>query len=692
VPRLFYSLAVLLLGFTVLTSAGVFDRLGGPWPDQPVSRTASRAAQVPQQHSSVAFPARPAAANQPGTHQPSTQDELPSRSIEPAATSGALAHRRKPATVPSVHTQTTQPLAPQPLALTSNWPSASQPSLWVAASQPRSPIAQPPAPAVAPGPSPQNQSPPLLAGLNLDLTYVNLNSSAYTRFKAWVDRALAGNIGYGFETTDAALMYHFTGNTAYCDLAVRLVEQQVTEAEAAIAAGTNPPVAGDSYLEVGPMIGDLAQTMDSCARRMTAQQVQRWSAYAEQTIWNVWNHASARWGNRSAPWTGWSVDNPGNNYHYSFLTATAYWGLASGRHQAWIDFLNTQKWPPLQAYYAQLPGGGSREGTGYGTAQMRLFTLYRIWRDAMPVDYANANTHTTDTIHYWVHATVPTRDRFAPFGDQSRNSVPELYDYHRRLVLEARALTTNATAKSIASWWLNGISVPQMTSGFNYRHDLLPAGTGGTPPADLTYHARGTGHLFSRTGWDTGAMWVAFAAGPYVESHAHQDQGAFTLFSGDWMAVTSNIWSASGIEQATTMHNLVRFERSGSVVPQREGTTSSMTLTRGAAGAFTAQANLTPAYGSNSPVTSWQRRLDFANRALTVTDSFQLASGTTAIHQTHVPTLPTISGTTATTTRMRMRVLSPAGATLSAVAMGGGRYRIEVRGSATGYTVQYSEP
>lgn len=688
-PRLLYSLAALLLGFTVLTSAGVFDRLGVYWPDQSASpKPPARTAQVPQQP--AAATSRPAPAVRTGTHQPSTP-ETPAGSIEAPATSGALAQRRSVATVPTVRTQAT-PSREQP----SHWTSAPRPSQWLVASQPRSPIGQPQPqpplePAVPPGPSAQNQSPPLLAGLNLDLTYVNLNSSAYTRFKAWVDRALAGNIGYGFETTDAALMYHFTGNTAYCDLAVRLVEEQVAAAEAAIAAGTNPPVAGDSYLEVGPMISDLAQTMDSCARRMTTQQVQRWSAYAEQTIWNVWNHASARWGNRSAPWTGWSVDNPGNNYHYSFLTATAYWGLTNGRHPTWINFLNTQKWPPLQAYYAQLPGGGSREGTGYGTAQMRLFTLYRIWRDAMPVDYANANTHTTDTIHYWVHATVPTRDRFAPFGDQSRNSVPELYDYHRRLVLEARALTTNATAKSIASWWLNGISVPQMTSGFNYRHDLLPAGTGGTPPADFTYHATGTGHLFSRTGWDTGAMWVAFAAGPYVESHAHQDQGAFTLFAGDWMAVTSNIWSHSGIEQATTMHNLVRFERNGSVVPQREGTTSSMTITRGAAGAFTAQANLTPAYGSNPPAT-WQRRLDFANRVLTVTDSFQLASGTTAIHQTHVPTLPTISGTTATTTRMRMRVLSPAGATLSVVAMGSGRYRIDVRGSATGYTVQYSEP
>ena len=562
-------------------------------------------------------------------------------------------------------------------------------SLWEE-TEVRRPVQKPRRPPVV-APTPQRLSRPTLARIDLNLSYVNRNATAYTRFRSWVDNAVAGSVGYGFEATDAAMMYQLTRSGAYCDLAIRLVEQQVSAAEAAIAAGQNPAVAGDSYLEVGPMISDLAQTLDSCASRIPAQQKQRWSAYAEQAIWNVWNHENAGWGTRAAPWTGWSVDNPGNNYRYSFLTATAYWGLANGRRPAWINYLNAQKWPPLTRYYAQLPGGGSREGTGYGTAQMRLFTLYRIWRDATGVDYGNANSHLTDTIHYWTHATVPTLDRFAPFGDQSRNSVPELYDYHRRLMLEARAVTNNAEARAIASWWLNNISVREMSSGFNLRHDLLPAG-GGTPPSTLTYSATGTGHLFSRTGWDREAMWVAFTAGPYVESHAHQDQGSFTLFARDWMAVTSNIWSSSGIEQDTSMHNLVRFERSGAVVPQREGTTSSMTVTRGAAGAFVADANLTPAYGSGSPVTSWRRRLAFSNRVLTVTDTFQVATGTTAIHQAHVPTLPTISGLTATTARMRMRVLSPSNATLAAVSMGGGHYRIEVRGGTTGYTVQYSEP
>ncbi len=60
---------------------------------------------------------------------------------------------------------------------------------------------------------------------------------------------------------------------------------------------------------------------------------------------------------------------------------------------------------------ASLPGGGSLEGTGYGVAHMRLFTLYRLWRDATGEDLAAANPHLSESIDYWIHATVPTAMR-----------------------------------------------------------------------------------------------------------------------------------------------------------------------------------------------------------------------------------------------------------------------------------------
>lgn len=532
------------------------------------------------------------------------------------------------------------------------------------------------------------------AAVKLDLSYVDKQSAEYRRFKGFVDRAVAGDPDYGFSATDAAYMYRLTGERPYGVLAVRMVEAQVGAAEAAMASGHAPPIADDSYLDVGPMLRDLALAYDWCGDLVTPNQKARWKAYADQALANVWHPYVARWGGRWRPGNGWAIEDPGNNYFYSFLQATMYWSLASDS-PAWKAFLQQDRLPLLTAYVAKLPGGGSREGTSYGASFRTLFGLYRLWRDATGKDLANANAHLTDTIYYWVHATVPTMDQFAPIGDQPRVSVPELYDYERQLMLEACTLTRDGAAASVASWWLHHISIKKMTNGFNARHDLLSAGDAGTAPRELVYYASGVGQLFARTDWSKKAMWLDFSAGTYDQSHAHQAQGAVTLFAGDWLAVSENIWSHSGIQQGTETNNVVRFERGGAPVPQVTPTTSSLKLTKtGPSGEVHAVADLTPAYGGNPAVRAWQRSIDFKDRVLTVHDTFATGPGTMAVFQLNVPVQPTIKGNTATAGRLRMTVLSPAGASLSAVdwtkvdkdyTRG---WRIDVRGQGNQFIVQ----
>lgn len=543
-------------------------------------------------------------------------------------------------------------------------------------------------------------------GLHARLDHIDRRSHAFSRFRGWVDRAVAGNPGYNFSATDAATMYLLTGRQAYCDLAVRLVEAQVGDAERAIAAGGFAPVAGNSYLEAGHAIGALAATWDACRAGLDPAQAARWTAYADQTIANIWNHRGARWGGRPHPWTGWATDNPGNNYYYSFLAATMSWALASG-NAAMLADLRERRIPPLRAYFDRLPGGGSSEGTGYGVSHMNLFPLYALWRDATGEDLANANSHLTDSIHYWIHATVPGFTHYAPIGDQARYANPEIFDYHRALMLHARSLTSDERARDAASWWLGRIPVSEMGQGFNFRTDLLPAGDGGSPPGALLHHATGVGHLFARTDWGPRATWMSIVAGKYDESHAHQDQGSFSLFAQDWLAVTANIWTRSGINQATSVHNVVRFERSDLrhrqcqaplddiVVQQCHGTRSTLEVVPGADGAFTAVADLTPAYAGNPALRSWRRHFDFKGGALTVRDEFSIPAGTEAIFQLNVRERPAIDGQVASAGRLRMTVLEPADARLSAQAwpeIGGEEFRdgwrIEVRGGERGYLVR----
>lgn len=506
---------------------------------------------------------------------------------------------------------------------------------------------------------------PCGAAITIDLSYVDQQSQQYQRFRDWVDEAVDGNPDYGFSATDAAYMYRITGQPQYATLAVQMVDDQVSAAEAAIANGDAPDVAGDSYLYVGDMIGDLAMTYDWCSAFVTSDQRTRWSAYAEQAVTNVWNPDDAEWGGQPFPWSGWSTSDPANNYYYSFLEATMLWSLAEDS-TPWMDFLNTVKIPLLTSYFADIDGG-SQEGTGYGLSHKRLFYLYRVWRDSTGTDLANANPHLTDTIEWWIHATVPTLDRTAAIGDQARVSEPVMYDYHRALMLEAHDLTQGATEQNNASWWLHSISVPEMQSGFNFREDLLPAGPGGSPPDDLVRYFSATGHLFARTGWDTNATWLEFDAGPYVQSHAHQDQGSFTFYRNTWLAVTENIWSHSGIQQGTDVHNVLRFEQNGSVVPQQYGSVSAMTVTPGTGGAVHAVADLTPAYDGDGAVTSWTRTIDFAGSTLTVHDSYATASDTHATFQIDVPVQPAISGQNASAGDLRVQVISPANATLQAI-------------------------
>jgi hypothetical protein len=90
-----------------------------------------------------------------------------------------------------------------------------------------------------------------------------------------------------------------------------------------------------------------------------------------------------------------------------------YWALAT-RNPTMLSLVRNDKLQALVNYYRALPGGGSREGTGYGAAHMRLFQIYQVWKDSTGEDIANMSSHLTDSIRYWMHATTPNRAYYAP--------------------------------------------------------------------------------------------------------------------------------------------------------------------------------------------------------------------------------------------------------------------------------------
>jgi hypothetical protein len=531
------------------------------------------------------------------------------------------------------------------------------------------------------------------------------STPAATRFRGFVDQALDGGEPYDFRGWHAALLHALGEDGGYGELAVATVDAFVASEEATIAGGGIPSVAGDSYLEVGDRVGEMALVLDWCADLVTPEQSARWVAWGNQAVWNVWNHEQAVWGDTPAPWSGWSVDDPVNNYYFSFLRATLLLGLATYYEHpegpAWVDHFRTTKIEQqlVPVYEEQLVGGGSREGTGYGTAMMNLFRLYDLWEETTGQDIAGLTPHARESIAYTLHAIAPTRDRLAPIGDHARDSTAALFDYHRDYLLLGGALYPDDPAALASRSMLAASTVPEASLGFMTFSDFLydPSELPTSPPSTLypAYHAVGTGHVFARSSWEEDAVWLTFISGPYSQSHAHRDQGSFMIEHRERLAYDANVDSQSGIRQEELLHNLVRVELGGEVLRQREGASPSQTIAledEPSWGYFAT--DTAPIYGAETPIGEnlreilWLKPGVFVVRdRLSTTDP-----GTRGVYQLNVPTAPDVVGSRASietaSSALDLFVLAPAGADLDVIDwaatdgdMNGG-YRIDVAGDA----------
>ncbi len=500
------------------------------------------------------------------------------------------------------------------------------------------------------------------------------------RFKALVDAEMAGSRAYDFKPWYAALMGRITGTAAYCRFAVDRTEAFVASEEALIRNNQRATVAGDSYLEVGPHIGNVALVYDWCRDAMTASQRSRWAAYGNQAVWNVWNHTQARWGNTTYAWSGWSIDNPSNNYYYSFLEATMLLGLAThgenSQAQGWIDRFRTAKLGGqlFPTFTRDLTGGGSREGTGYGVAMKNLFRLYDWWERSTTERIAPLTPHTLASLHHMMHGIVPTLDRLAPTGDHARDETAALFDYHRDYLQVLMRLFPADRASAVAKSLLAQSSVPRMSSSFMYYSDFLYDHTDlpSQPLSSLStaYWGSGTGQFSMRSSWARDAAYANFICGPYSESHAHHDQGSFVLFKGSWLAYDANIDSASGIEQGEALHNLVRIEQNGTTVTQVESAPPCQMLALANTPDFAyGVARVTPIYNGKAAVGKVEREFLFVKPStFVVLDRAQsIGTGTRRVWTMNLPAAPVVNGDRFTLTRGANRLdvlrIAPAGLT-----------------------------
>ncbi|MFN0185169.1 MAG: hypothetical protein ACKVQR_15255 [Aquabacterium sp.] len=487
-------------------------------------------------------------------------------------------------------------------------------------------------------------------------TALNGNLASATRFRNMVNAQINGANYYGFQPWYAALMAQVTGTASYCTYAVNRTESFVASEEALINANQRAVVAGDSYLEVGELIGNMAIVYDWCRAQMNTSQRTRWATYGNQAVWNVWNHTQARWGNTVYAWSGWSVDNPANNYYYSFLRATMLLGLAThgenSSAQGWIDKFRTDKIANqlVPTFNRDLQGGGSREGTGYGTALKGLFDLYYWWEKSTTQRIADLTPHTLASMDKFPHDMVPTLDRIAPTGDHARDSTAALFDYHREYLSILARLYPSDSMAGVVKTVLAQSSVPVMANSFeiwvDYLYDLTDLAAQPLSRLPTARWSNGTGQFSTRSAWATDAAYANLICGPYTESHAHRDQGSFVFFKGNWLALDANLFSHSGIYQNEAAHNLVRVERNGSVVTQVWNASCNLQALADTPHYSYARAVVTPMYAGKPTVVKMEREFLFIKPGtLVVLDRAQTSgTGVRRVFTLNLPAAPTISG------------------------------------------------
>lgn len=423
------------------------------------------------------------------------------------------------------------------------------------------------------------------------------NDAAAIRFKEVIDDHLfnGATLISDYNPWWGALLGVLTGDARYCTDSVARVDAVVTEAEVDIAANRNPDVAGDSYLHVGDTIGNLALVWDWCNATVTPTMKTRWSAFAQQALHNVWNHTDASWGGREADWTGWGSDNPRNNYYLSFVEATLLWGaVANGEHPsaaAWLaDGRRKIEVDLARIHTAETAGGGSLEGTGYGTAIKKLFWVEYLWQFSTGQRDTDLSSSTQGWIRYLASSVVPSKDRMAPIGDQSRVTEALFTDYQREILLALaqmnRGTPWGRAARNAANSFLPTMERPEAWV-FDFLYGGTDAGTAAALPK--AFLAPGTGHVFARTvppggAGSANATWLGFIAGPYVESHAHHDQLSILVNKNGWKVDDAGLHSGSGLIQVEEAHALVMLENGSTPLRMHNGGSAELYALRSGSG------------------------------------------------------------------------------------------------------------
>ncbi|MCC6129963.1 MAG: DNRLRE domain-containing protein [Acidobacteria bacterium] len=334
-----------------------------------------------------------------------------------------------------------------------------------------------------------------------------------------------------------ALVSKVTGSTGLC-------QEAITRA-LALAAETS---------DYSTKAGDIALIYDWCHEVLTAEQKTTFNAY-----FNRWGDVKEHpndvpsWGNY---WPRWA-------YSYA-LVGLATWG-DNPRAEEWMTEFRYTRYQGVDLDLLDhiADGGGWPEGMIYDwIANPSRMESIEAWRTATGEDLFLSTPWFVNRLPYILLHRFPGLDdqwgyQFHPYlstGDsERRRGTITNYERIMALILIER-FPSSPFASQLQAYLSTGPTAGSMSfqahKEFLWYNPDLPQNA----PTLLTHYAGGTGTVFMRSAWPSGAAdtdpnvtYATFQCGDHFTYHQHYDQNSFTLFKGQDLLIDSGVYSGDGL-------------------------------------------------------------------------------------------------------------------------------------------------
>lgn len=403
----------------------------------------------------------------------------------------------------------------------------------------------------------------------------NSGDKVWTRFYQWVEKHPTSSDIEGGVTASYLLAYLVTGQQQYLDWSWEVLRKKLYKNGTDRTGGFNSllDLYGDSHGAAytgGPMMAQVAMLYDWGFGSLSSQQ--------KQDILD-WLNAAVFYTARRNPDANAFFRNDGAAVTYG-IAAAAYATLGENpQAQQQLEWF-WQNWAEVhKALDIAGPGGAGAEGNAYGTSP----TAANLIRTANLVSYASGENLFLS--HPWFRQRL-MYDAFAAYpGTTGGEGSLVRYGYPGTMVEQASIggdgrrgyswhsvnLRPNGLALARAfsgteeaqawNWVYRRPDIDQTLSESNSVFDVLyysppPARTA---PSRWAYFDPGMGYVYIRSGWNSpDDTWIAFWAGPHLDTHQHLDQGAFAIFKRrDLAPKTGSLDRAS----MSTSHSLAYYTR-----------------------------------------------------------------------------------------------------------------------------------